>query len=142
MNRPAPAAGSVALWALAAGTGATGMAPNADAGSDARAGFRSTIVPLLKERCVGCHLTGEEPGGLALHPNAAYRNLVDVPSVESPLMRVRPGDPARSYLWRKLEGTHREAGGGGERMPLDQPPLDASALDTIRRWIEAGAVDD
>jgi len=53
------------------------------------------------------------------------------------LLRVAPGDPDHSYLLLKLEGTL--AAGEGVPMPLVGGPLPASAIDTIRRWIAAGA---
>ena len=37
---------------------------------------------------------------MALYPEAAYKTLVDVPSTESALKRVRPKDPDASYLVR------------------------------------------
>lgn len=104
--------------------------------------FRRDVVPLLKARCAGCHLTGEEPGNMQLHPQAAFRTLVNVPSMGSPLLRVTPGAPDQSYLVRKLEGTHLDVGGRGARMPLDTGPLDPKDIALIRDWIRAGAPDN
>lgn len=104
--------------------------------------FSRDLVPVLKSQCAICHLTGQEPGQMALHPKAAYKNLVGVPSVESKLPRVAPGAPDDSYLQRKLEGTHLDAGGNGERMPLAQAPLDAATIAKFRAWIAAGALDN
>jgi hypothetical protein len=52
---------------------------------------------------------------------------------------VEPGDPVDSYLYMKLLGDPRIA---GDRMPLLGPPLEASDLERIRTWIEAGAPDN
>lgn len=104
--------------------------------------FAKDIVPILKRRCATCHLTGDEPGGMALYPAAAYDSLVGAPSLESPLLRVAPGKPEESYVFRKLEGTHIEAGGYGDGMPLDGWPLDAPDIDLFKRWIAAGAPDN
>jgi hypothetical protein len=101
--------------------------------------FTAQIVPLFKSRCVVCHLPGSEQGGLALHPKGGYANLVDVKSTQSSLSRVTPGKPNDSYLYRKLTGTHIEAGGSGERMPFGEATLNAGEIERIRRWIEAGA---
>ncbi len=101
--------------------------------------FARDIAPLLNARCASCHLTGQEDGNLALHPGAAWASLVNVPSVESSLMRVKPGSPKESYLLLKLEGNHLDAGGTGRQMPLDGTPLDATALERIRSWIAGGA---
>lgn len=113
--------------------------------SDARAddiSFTRTIVPIFKSRCVICHMPGSEQAGLALHPNGGYANLIDVKSTESTLMRVAPGSAEKSYLYRKLLGTHAAAGGSGERMPFGDASLSDTQLDAIRRWIESGARND
>lgn len=62
-----------------------------------------------------------------------------VASIESPLLRVHPGKPEESYMMHKLDGSHLEAGGQGERMPFGQPQLDEVVRDKVRAWIRAGA---
>lgn len=101
--------------------------------------FKKDIAPLLKNRCAACHLTGEEPGGMALHPGGAFASLVDAPSQETELKRVKPGDPAGSYMLHKIKGTHLEVGGVGVRMPMDAPPLNGAEIARIQAWIAAGA---
>ena len=103
------------------------------------ASFKTDIVPLLKSRCVMCHLPGAEQAGLALHPKGGYANLVDVKSTQSPLRRVAPGKPDDSYLYRKITGTHAQVGGSGERMPFGESSLTADEVERVRRWIEGGA---
>lgn len=94
------------------------------------------------EECISCH-PNEPPGaGLDLHGDARfiYSNIVGVRSTEAPDMnRITRGSAADSYLWRKITGTHLEAGGSGEMMPLGAVPLDEEALDLIERWILDGA---
>lgn len=101
--------------------------------------FAADIVPLLKSRCVMCHLPGAEQAGLALHPKGGYANLIDVKSTQSPLVRVSPGKPDDSYLYRKLTGTQAQVGGSGERMPFGDSTLTAQEIERVRRWIEGGA---
>lgn len=101
--------------------------------------FSTDIVPLLKSRCVMCHLPGAEQAGLALHPKGGYTNLVDVKSTQSPLVRVSPGKPEDSYLYRKLTGTQTQVGGSGERMPFGDSSLTPEEIERVRRWIEGGA---
>ena len=89
-----------------------------------------------------CHGTGAASGGLDLSDGAAYANLVGVLATNEAakaanLQRVLPNDPDDSFLLLKLEGTL--AAGQGVPMPLVGGPLPASAIDTIRRWIAAGA---
>ena len=104
--------------------------------------FARDIVPLLKSRCVMCHMQDSAQAGLALHPKGGYANLSGVPSTQSPLMRVTPGSADNSYLYRKLAGTQTAAGGSGERMPFGEAPLPEEKIELIRRWIEAGAKDN
>lgn len=91
-------------------------------------------------------------GGLDLTAPVAYAELVEVVSANpaaatAGLLRVRAGDPDASFLLRKV--CRAEFGnelcplplsqGFGGPMPLVGTPLDAEAVRTIRRWIEAGA---
>lgn len=128
MTRGAAAA---ALLAVAASTGAS-----------ENVSFARDLVPLLRTNCATCHLTGQEAGNMKLHPGAAYASLVNVPSTESALKRVEPGAPEKSYLMHKLDGSHLDAGGSGERMPFGQPPLDDAVRERFRSWIAAGATEN
>ncbi|HEY8074976.1 MAG TPA: hypothetical protein VIF62_12720 [Labilithrix sp.] len=91
---------------------------------------------LLLASCSGgpessCHAMG---AGEMTIPGS---DLVDVPSSERPdMVRVKPFDPARSYLWLKVLG---DGGIDGARMPKDQDPLDPDAAATLLSWIAAGA---
>ena len=70
---------------------------------------------------------------------AAIRAAVLAPSNQARGMDyVSPGDPAASYLWHKISGTHRAAGGRGGSMPLGGN-LSATQLNQIEAWINAGA---
>ena len=92
--------------------------------------------------CSGCHNgsnppTGALPGSQNLTAGNSFANVVNVPSIEAPaLLRVKPNDPANSYLVRKLEGT---AGIQGSRMPLGGPFLDQATIDLVKTWIASGA---
>ncbi len=111
----------------------------ASAHADEPASFLKDIVPVLKARCMMCHLTGQEPGNMKLAPKAAYATLVGVKATETALNRIEPGKPDQSYLIHKLEGTHVAAGGTGERMPMGGDPLAPEQIALIRAWIEQGA---
>jgi uncharacterized protein (TIGR03118 family) len=96
-------------------------------------------------RCSGCHdgsqpANGSLPGSQNLTSGNSFANLVNVASREQPsLMRVKPGDPANSYLIRKLEGA---AGITGVRMPFGGPYLDQATIDQIKSWITSGAANN
>ncbi len=86
----------------------------------------------------GCHAAGTSSAGLTL-PDTQPSNLIDVASTEEPMLaRVKPGDPARSYLFLKITGA---PGIDGGRMPKDLAPLDGRSISAIHAWIEAGAPD-
>jgi hypothetical protein len=119
-----------------------GLAGAGAARADEPVGFAKDIAPLLKSHCAPCHLTGEEPGQMALHPKGAYESLVGTQSTESKLLRVKPGSANDSYMIHKLEGTHLEVGGIGMRMPMEGAPLTADEIAMIRHWIDAGAPDN
>lgn len=95
--------------------------------------------------CSVCHNGTQPPGGalpgaLNLTNSNSFANLVNVASLEQPsVMRVKPGDPANSYLVRKLEGA---AGITGARMPLGGPFLDQATIDMIKSWIASGAANN
>ena len=66
-----------------------------------------------------------------------------------PLLRVAPGDSARSVLLRKLIGgdAHDKLGDDypamgvdGRRMPLDAAPLIPDSILLIQAWIDGGAI--
>jgi len=81
-----------------------------------------------------CHV----PGGAApvdLSADASWFLTVNQPATESAKDYVVPGDPGASFLFDKITG----APGAGTQMPLDEPPLPESQIETIRRWILEGA---
>ena len=102
--------------------------------------FEAELLPILKARCAVCHMTGQEPGGMALTPDKAWSALVAQRAVGvENMLRVAPGDPQASYLLHKLWGSHRSVGGAGSRMPMHQPALKTAALLQFEQWVMAGA---
>jgi len=110
-----------------------------------QARLREDVQPVLFTGCAtsGCHLAPFDNLGLELSTaENTLASTVAVPSAESPLLRISRGLPSRSYLFRKLEGTHLDAEGSGDRMPQGGPYLDAAAMDLVRAWILEGALDN
>lgn len=86
--------------------------------------------------CIVCHAGAAAPLGLRLDAGSSFVSLVGVSSRQvGSLLRVEPGNPDRSYLVRKLEGTAAE----GEQMPLGGPPVPQATIDFVRQWIADGA---
>lgn len=92
-----------------------------------------------------CHGSQSKQGGLDLSPGAAYQNLIEVPSTESHLNRVQPGDQNRSYLWLKLAAKTDPsllpsgAEVAGAPMPNGLAALSGTELEALRLWIFSGA---
>jgi hypothetical protein len=100
--------------------------------------FRTDIQPIFTARCAiaGCHITPTQANlGLVLTDAATSRaNLVNVDAVEiTGYKRVLPGDSANSYMMVKLDF--------GD-MPKQGPILSQGTRDTIRNWIDQGALDN
>ena len=95
------------------------------------------VTGIIDEICSsadGCH--GSGAGNMSLASGREFTSLILVPSSEVPsLFRVLPGDPADSYVYRKLAC---EGGIQGSCMPLGGQ-LTPSLVQSFHDWIEAGA---
>ena len=122
---PSPA--PVRSVALAVALMLAGMVP---AGSLGRAGevrFDRDIRPILAEHCLECHGldAGSRQGDLRLDTDEGAKPQA-----------VLPGRPDESELVRRILATDPDL-----RMPppAKGPGLTATEIDTLRRWIAAGA---
>jgi hypothetical protein len=97
--------------------------------------------------CSVCH-TGigtNLPGVQNLTAGHTFASIVGVPSIEQPsVLRIKPNDPANSYLIRKIEGA---AGITGSRMPFGcpapgNPCLDQATIDLVKTWVSQGALNN
>ena len=82
---------------------------------------------IFEASCLICH-----------GPDGAYRETLLMEHTE--LIEggtVVPGNPNASELYKRLLGDTER----GAQMPFGQPQLPAQSIDTIRRWILAGATD-
>jgi len=108
---------------------------------DPTATFTRVQTEIFTPSCavIGCHHPIGQQSGLVLAAGSAYANIVGVASVEnSALRRIAPGDPANSYLFRKITG----AGITGDRMPQASPVLTDDQIKLVRDWIRRGAPND
>ena len=113
---------------------------------DPASSFEEPIVPeaqfssiqenVFNRSCAisGCHNGSESPN---LSAGAAYNNIVNVRSSRG-IDYIEPGNPNSSYLYLKIIGSNIS----GSRMPEGQAPLSAAVTDSIRAWIQKGALDD
>lgn len=87
--------------------------------------FETDIVPILRSHCWKCH--GEEVMEAGLDLRRRFTLLAGGDSGPA----VVAGHPENSLLQKKLDAR--------EMPPSDEPPLDDSQRELIRRWIEQGA---
>jgi hypothetical protein len=139
--------------ALAVATGACCPDPiGADSGASAsssEAGGSLAFEPklsaiqtgLFDKRCVtDCHEATSPASGLSLAPGRSYKELLNQASQQlGTAVRVVSGDPDRSYLVKKLEGSK---GIVGEVMPRLAPERPQAEIDAVRSWIKRGARND
>jgi Bacterial Ig-like domain len=106
-------------------------------GGPVTADFQSIQANVFTPICSKCHIGAGAPVGLQLDAAHSYNLLVGVPSVEQPnLLRVKPSDPASSYMLHKIEGAPGIVGG---QMPLGETPLPQATIAAISQWITNGA---
>ena len=87
-----------------------------------------------------CHGSASA-GGLNLMADVSYAELVEAPSVGSPMARVEPGDRNRSYLFHKLLASiePESADINGGPMPPGGQTIPENLMTALRLWIYAGA---
>ena len=110
--------------------GCLAVAPGAipaTADSESPAGFETRILPILQAKCLACHGPQNQEKELDLGSRQSLlKGGASGPSIV-------PGSAEQSLLFQKVET--------GE-MPLGQDPLSPGELDSIRRWIDQGALAD
>lgn len=93
------------------------------------ADFESIQTNIFTPLCAGCHSGANPAANLSLDAAHSFNDLVNVPSTEQPLIvRVKPGDPAHSFL-----AIHLEDDGDG---------ASASDIAVVVQWIADGAMPD
>jgi hypothetical protein len=124
------------------------------AGVDARLpypSFKDDVVPIVQATCAltACHSSKESNLGIFLAFDVAqiYAELQKTSPTAAGQKFVVPGDPSKSYLMIKLEGTQASLAAscpnsscGSEMPPGDKLPADK--LEAVRKWIADGAKND
>ena len=97
------------------------------------------VQSVFDASCTDCHGPKRQRAGLDLSAAKAYQSLVDRASTEEKGMAlVKPGDPANSYLWLKLNGSAK-TGKGMPRGFFSWTKLPDKDLEAVRAWIAGGA---
>ena len=93
---------------------------------DAQGNLAQEAYAIFQQNCLNCH---GEHGAYTEELIIEYTALIENGT-------VIPGNPDASEFYRRLIEKRVE-----RRMPLGQPPLSDAAIDTVQRWIFAGAPD-
>jgi hypothetical protein len=94
------------------------------------------VLGIFEDKCAfaGCHVGANAPQNLVLSEEMMVANLVGVKSTDTKWLRVKPGDPANSYLVKKVRGAPDIK---GDRMPRGGKPLSAQEIAAIEAWIKS-----
>lgn len=96
----------------------------------ARVTFDEHVLPIMKDKCAGCHGNDKKRGGLVV---ANYTALMAGGSSGA---AVKPGDPDGSLLFKAMAHTSEPF------MPPKQDKLPQASLDVIHKWIAGGAAEN
>jgi mono/diheme cytochrome c family protein len=124
-EQPFRCAGLPALVATALGIAMLAAPPAAADEVD----FSRDIQPLLAKRCFACHGPDTREAGLRLDLAEPSRATLD-----SGLRAIVPGDEAASEILARITSDDPDV-----RMPPEGSRLTATQIDSLRRWISAGA---
>lgn len=121
--------GRISPWLPGLCAAVTGLAVALSAaGTDTGVDFSRDIAPVLAARCVSCHGTEQQKGGLRLDTGALLLKGGD----SGPA--VVPGDAPGSLLYQVISGAHDEL-----EMPPKGDKLTEAELAAVAAWIGAGA---
>ena len=123
---PAPAAAAPSA-ASAATTTTTTAATTAEATANAP-DFARDVQPILAATCIRCHGEAKQKGKLRLDTREGMLSGGEYGPV------LVPGEPGESPIYKNLVARDPV-----HRMPQESDPLPAAEIETIRRWIAAGA---
>lgn len=116
--------------------------------------FARDVMPVFTQSCAFSTCHGSAIGTangvfLGRDPQRVHAALVNVAGEKLAGMSfVTPGEPQKSYLMRKLDGSQcaldADCKGGSCQgsMPENTSPLDVRTRDIVRRWIAQGAKND
>ena len=95
--------------------------------ADAQENLAQEVSAIFQQSCLNCH-----------GPSGSFKEalLIDRTALVDTQV-VIPGNPENSEFYKRLLGPTEN----GPQMPLNLPPLSQEAIETIARWITAGAPD-
>ncbi|RMH73004.1 MAG: hypothetical protein D6675_03465 [Gemmatimonadetes bacterium] len=98
------------------------------------------VATIFANNCTDCHAGDLPDANLRLSADMIFSSAVGKPSRQMPgMMRIKPGDPAGSYLMMKIR---HDEGIQGEPMPLDEDQLAPADIEKIAGWIASLSAAD
>lgn len=99
-------------------------------GADSKITYDDHVLPILRDKCLGCHNQDKSRGGLVA---STYVGLMAGGSSGEV---IKPGDPDNSRLMQLV--SHKAE----PHMPPKSPMIPAENLETIKKWIVGGALEN
>lgn len=96
---------------------------------DKKITFQDHVLPLLREKCAGCHNPDKKQAGLNVTSFSALMEGSGRGKI------IEPGDPEQSTLYLLM--AHKEQ----PHMPPKSPKLPDKDLELVANWIKGGALD-
>ncbi len=90
--------------------------------------FEAEVRPALIDRCLRCHGSDKQEGGLRLDTRQAMLTGGDSGAA------IVPGRADQSAIWQRIEA--------GEMPPVTEPKLSAKQKESIQKWLTDGASMD
>ena len=103
-----------------------------DVAKAASPSFAKDVLPILRANCFGCHQDAKKLGGYMMTDFQ-----VMLRGGESGSIAILPGKSTESHLVQEIVPVDGKA-----MMPKKGKPLSEVEIDIIRRWIDAGAIND
>jgi hypothetical protein len=97
--------------------------------------FADDVGPILQKHCAECHMAGGQGAEASGFRMDSYAMVMDGTRFGPVIV---PGSAITSSLYLLVSGKNELTVG----MPHGKAPLDADAIETIRVWIENGAVEN
>ena len=118
--------------------------------------INNKIFPIACSSSTSCHMDATSSGKLDLSTAKAYESLLGTTGmgvtsmVDKTRTLVVPGMPNKSYMFFLIHGLKAEDGNppfmtppaNVGLMPQKGTPICCQKIDAIKRWIEAGAMND
>ena len=94
--------------------------------------FAKEVLPILRANCFGCHQSAKKLGGYMM---TDFQGLLG--GGESGSAAIVPGKSGESHLIREIVPVD-----GKSEMPKKGKPLSDVEIEIIKRWVDAGALND